>query len=252
MLAVRWAVGVLPDSAGRAISTLIGLVFYAVDAAHRRLAIRQLRTRFRRSKLNAWRSRATFAHFGRLLVALLKFSTLDADGIRERVVKATSGSARRSRAARACCCSPDAGWELQGIARPLALPPMSVLARPLDSPYLHTLLERTRRFTGNRHLPPRRSPAHLRALTPTNAWPPRSTSTFSRSTRLPWVLQPAGGDDIRAGHPGAADRCTRHSGVRLALAGGRYRMITNTKIQPPSDSPRSVRELTQRCADVLR
>ena len=40
-------------------------------------------------------------------------------------------------------------WELQGIAHPLVLPPMSVLARPLDNPYLHRLLERMRCATGN-------------------------------------------------------------------------------------------------------
>src|SRR5204862_246750 len=40
-------------------------------------------------------------------------------------------------------------WELQGIAHPLALPPMSVLARPLDNPYLQRLLEHTRKATGN-------------------------------------------------------------------------------------------------------
>ena len=41
-------------------------------------------------------------------------------------------------------------WELQGLAHALVLPPMSVLARPLDNPYLHDLLERMRCATGNR------------------------------------------------------------------------------------------------------
>ena len=33
-------------------------------------------------------------------------------------------------------------WELQGLAHALVLPPISVLARPIDNPRLHELLER--------------------------------------------------------------------------------------------------------------
>ena len=40
-------------------------------------------------------------------------------------------------------------WELGGLAHPLVLPPFSVLARPLDNPLLHTLLEQIRCATGN-------------------------------------------------------------------------------------------------------
>ncbi len=40
-------------------------------------------------------------------------------------------------------------WELHGLVHALVLAPMSVLARPLDNPHLHALLERMRRATGN-------------------------------------------------------------------------------------------------------
>jgi len=38
----------------------------------------------------------------------------------------------------------------------------------------------------------------------------------------------------------------------LPLAGGRYRMIYDAPVErPPADSPDPVRDLTQRCTDVL-
>src|SRR5207248_489428 len=84
---VRQAVRVLPDRAGRSIGTAIGWCFHAADPAHRRLAVRQLRAAFPHRSEAECRAiaRATFAHFGRLLVAILKFSTLDIEGIRARV-----------------------------------------------------------------------------------------------------------------------------------------------------------------------
>jgi KDO2-lipid IV(A) lauroyltransferase len=41
-------------------------------------------------------------------------------------------------------------------------------------------------------------------------------------------------------------------GVAVRIAEGRYRMIYEPPIEPPAaDSPDAVRELTQRCTDVL-
>src|ERR1044071_4701727 len=84
---VRAFVRALPDPIVRAIGTLVGLVFYLGDPAHRRLAIRQLRAAFPSRSEAECRAiaRATFTHFGRLLVLLLKFSTFTPDQIRERV-----------------------------------------------------------------------------------------------------------------------------------------------------------------------
>ena len=39
---------------------------------------------------------------------------------------------------------------MQALAHALVFPPMSLLARPLDNPLLHDLLERIRTSTGNR------------------------------------------------------------------------------------------------------
>jgi KDO2-lipid IV(A) lauroyltransferase len=259
VLVVRWLVGVLPDAAGRGIGTVIGFAFYAADAPHRRLAIRQLRAAFPlRSEAECVAiARATFAHFGRLLVALLKFSTLDEEGIRARVEYEGDERVRTALAGGkgALLFSGHFGyWELQGIAHPLALPPMSVLARPLDNPYLHTLLERTRTVTGN-HVIYRRGAVRriLRAL----------DADECVATMIDQHIQPVDAVTVEFfNQPAATTSALATLALRtgapvipvfaVPLAGGRYRMIYEHPVElPPADSPNPVRDLTQRCTDVL-
>jgi KDO2-lipid IV(A) lauroyltransferase len=259
VLAVRGVVAVLPDAAGRAIGTLVGLSFYAVDRAHRRLAVSQLRAAFPvRSEAECRAiARATFGHFGRLLVALLRFSTLNVEGIRARVEFDGEERVREALAAGTgvLLFSGHFGyWELQGIAHPLALPPMSVLARPLDNPYLHRLLERTRRETGNRVIYRRGAVRRiLRAL----------DADECVATMIDQHIQPADAVVVEFfNRPAATTAALATLALRtgaplipvfaLPLAGGRYRMIYEHPVElPPADSPDPVRELTQRCTDVL-
>lgn len=259
VLIVRALGAVLPDAAGRAIGTVIGLAFYAADGAHRRLAIRQLHAAFPLRSHSECRAmaRATFAHFGRLLVALLKFSTLDADGIRARVEYEGDERVRTALGAGkgALLFSGHFGyWELQGIAHPLALPPMSVLARPLDNPYLHALLERTRCATGNSVIYRRGAVRRiLRALEadecvaamidqhiqPVDAVTVQFFDQPAATTTAPATLA------LRTGAPLIPV-------FAVPLPGGRYRMIYEHPVELPSaGSADPVRELTQRCTDVL-
>jgi KDO2-lipid IV(A) lauroyltransferase len=259
VVAVRTLVGILPDRAGRAIGTFIGSCFYIADPSHRRLSVRQLRAAFPRRSQDECRAiaRATFAHFGRLLVALLKFSTLTADGIRARVEYEGVEHVRKALAAGkgALLFSGHFGyWELQGIAHPLALPPMSVLARPLDNPYLHTLLERTRRATGN-HVIYRRGAVRriLRAL----------QADECVATMIDQHIQPVDAITVEFfNRPAATTSALATLALRtgapvipvfaLPLASGRYRMIYESAVEPPAaDSADPVKELTQRCTDVL-
>src|SRR6185295_9109484 len=87
VVAVRGCVRVLPESASRGLGTFVGWLFYIGDPAHRRLAIRQLRAAFPTRSEAECRAiaRSTFAHFGRLLVTLLRFSRLTPEQIRARV-----------------------------------------------------------------------------------------------------------------------------------------------------------------------
>ena len=259
VLAVRALVSILPDSVARGLGTAIGRAFYACDFSHRRLAIAQLRAAFPvRSEAECRAiTRATFAHFGRLLVVLLKFSTLTADQMRARV---EFDGDERVRAALAAgkgallFSGHFSYWELQGIAHPLALPPMSVLARPLDNPYLHGLLERARRATGN-HVIYRRGAVRrvLRAL----------QANECVATMIDQHIQPADAVTVEFfGRPAATTAALATLALRtgaplipvfaMPLPGGRYRMVYEHPVELPSpDSPDPVRELTQRCTDVL-
>ena len=131
-----------------------GRAFHVVDGAHRRLALKNLEAAFpaRPEAERAAIARDMFAHFGRLLTVLLKFSTMRPSRCwRASSSKARSACARRTRSARACCSSPGhfGYWEINALVHALALHPMSVLARPLDNPRLHELLEQVRGRTGN-------------------------------------------------------------------------------------------------------
>src|SRR5262245_33950164 len=71
-------VSVLPHPLVRMMGTIVGVTFYTTDRAHRRIAQANLAVAFP-SRSPAERqsiARAAFAHFGRLLFELLKFSTL--------------------------------------------------------------------------------------------------------------------------------------------------------------------------------
>ena len=110
-----------------------------------------------------------FAHFGRLLAVLLKFSTMTPEQMLalRRVRGRGSRACRRTRRARASLLFTGhfGFWEINALVHALVLQPMAVLARPLDNPLLHDLLESVRdahRQLGD--LPPRRLRRVLRAL----------------------------------------------------------------------------------------
>ena len=144
----------LPMRAVLLLGTLLGRVFHAIDRGHRRLALSNLEAAFplRTRQERAAIARDMFAHFGRLLTVLLKFSTLSRQQMMARV---EFEGEDRVVAAHAL----DRGvllftghfgyWEINALVHALELQPMAVLARPLDNPLLHDLLEDVRGRTGN-------------------------------------------------------------------------------------------------------
>src|SRR4051812_27671555 len=80
-------VRIAPHRLVRSMGTTLGLVFYTVDGAHRRIAERNLAAAFpaRSAKQRRTIAREAFKHFGRLLFALLKFSTLTPEQMIARV-----------------------------------------------------------------------------------------------------------------------------------------------------------------------
>jgi KDO2-lipid IV(A) lauroyltransferase len=256
---VQSVVRVLPDAMTRAIGTFIGLTFYAIDGAHRRLAVSQLRAAFPTRDPAECRAiaRATFAHFGRLLVALLRFSTLGPDQIRARVEFEGEDRVRHALGAGkgALIFTGHFGfWELQGLAHPLVLPPMSVLARPLDNPLLHDLLERARRATGNRVIYRQGAVRSiLRALSADECVAVLIDQHIatSEAVKVDFFNRPVSTTSAVATlalRTGAAVV----PAFALPLSGGRYRLIYEPPVElPPADTADPIRDLTQRCTDVL-
>ena len=76
----------LPEAMVRAWGSALGLAFYAIDRAHRRVALTNLEQCFPNRPANERRAiaRATFKHFGQVLLKLLTFSALTPEQMLER------------------------------------------------------------------------------------------------------------------------------------------------------------------------
>ena len=249
----------LPMNIVLGIGTILGRLFHAVDRGHRRLALSNLEAAFpsRPESERAAIARDMFAHFGRLLTVLLKFSTLSREEMLERV---EFQGDERVTAAHALgrgvllFTGHFGYWEINALVHALTLHPMAVLARPLDNPLLHDLLEQVRGRTGN--------------------------SVIYRRGAIRRVLRALGANQAVAllidQHIHSADAVyveffTRPAATTSALAalairteapvipvfalplpGGRFRMVYEHAVEPPrGDDPEALREFTQRCTDVL-
>ena len=132
-------VRIMPDVLVRACGRALGLTFYACDRAHRRIAERNLAAALpsRSAEERRTIARRAFAHFGRLLMELLKFSTLSPEAMLARVE--VEGE-ERARAAYAqgngvlFVTGHFGFWELQAMVHALEFPPMAVLALPASRP----------------------------------------------------------------------------------------------------------------------
>lgn len=256
---VRTTAGVLPERAARALGSLIGWIFYQLDLPHRRLAVRQLQAAFPlRSRRECQTiARQTFAHFGRLLVETLRMSTRPPTELLDRV-EVVGADHIRSALAKGKGAILFVGhfgnWELQGLVHALVLGPMSVLARPMDNPYLDRLMERLRSATGNRVI--YRQGALRRVLRALEAngvvgIPIDQHIQAANAVTVDFFGRPAATTSalatiaLRTGAPVVP-------GFALPLGGGRYRIVYEPPVELPlADCPDPVRELTQRCSDVL-
>ena len=257
--AVSACVRLLPMPVVRACGGALGRVVYFVDGFHRRIALTNLANAFPTRSVSERRAiaRAMFAHFGRMLLELIKFPTLsdaqmlactEIDG-EDRVLQAYQHGRG------VLYFTGHFGyWEMQAIVHALRLPPVSVLARPLDNPLLHDMLERIRTRTGNgviyrqgairrvmRELAANRGVAllidqHLHSADAVYI------DFFDRPAATTSALAALA---LRTGAPVIPV-------FALPLPGGRYRFVYERPVPPPrEDSPDAIREFTQRCTDVL-
>ena len=259
MAAVVQLARVLPMRVAIAAGTLLGTAFYVFDRPHRRLAIRNLRAAFplRSERECEAIARGMFAHFGRLLTVLLKFSTMQPQHMLSHV---EFEGEERVRAAHAhgrgvlLFTGHFGFWEINALVHALEIKPMSVLARPLDNPLLHHLLESVRRRTGNSVIYRRGAIRRvLRALGDNQAVAIlidqhiQSTDAvyvdfFNRPAATTSALAALA---IRTGAPVVPV-------FALPEPGGRFRMVYEHAVEPPrGDDPDAIRAFTQRCTDVL-
>jgi KDO2-lipid IV(A) lauroyltransferase len=259
VMAARGLMRRLPMSVAIAAGTALGRAFHAFDRTHRRLAMSNLEAAFpgRPAAERAAIARDMFEHFGRLLTVLLKFSTMQPE---EMLARVEFEGEERVRAAHALgrgvllFTGHFGYWEINALVHALALHPMSVLARPLDNPLLHDLLERVRGRTGNAVIYRRGAVRRvLRALAANQAV----------AVLIDQHIQTADAVYVdffnrRAATTSALAALAIRTGApvipvfALPLPGGRFRMVYEHAVDPPSaNAADPLRDFTQRCTDVL-
>ncbi len=256
---MRGLLSVLPHSLVRRMGALTGLMFYTIDWRHRRVALTNLAQCFpTRSEPERRRiARGVFAHFGRLLFEILKFSTLTHEQMLQRVEFEGEDRARSAYAQGrgVLFFTGHFGyWELHALVHGLRLRPIGVLARALDNPGLNRLLEDVRSRTGNSVI---YRQGAVRRVLKTLAAGEGVALLIDQHMHSPdaiWVdffERPAATTSTLA----ALALRTRAPVVpvfAVPVDGGRYRMIYEHPVEPPtSGDADAIREFTQRCTDVL-
>ena len=259
VVSVRAIATRLPDALVRAWGSVLGLIFYMIDGAHRRVALTNLEQCFpnRPARERSAIARATFMHFGQVLLELLTFSALTPEQMLER---AEYEGDERVRLAYAkgkgvlFFTGHFGFWECQAVAHAVKLRPIGVLARSLDNARLNDLLERMRTKTGN-HVIYRQGA--VRRVLKTLAAGEGVALLIDQHMHSPdaiWVnffRRPAATTSTLAAlalRTGAAVIPV----FAHPLPGGRFRFVYESPVQPPDgDGPDAIREFTQRCTDVL-
>ncbi len=205
---------------------LLGLAFYALDRVHRRVAETNLATAFpnRSAADRQVITRAMFVHFGRLLLELLKFSTLDrcrhARAHRVRGPRARRVGLRPGQGRAVCHRALRLLGDSRHRPRPRAAADRRAGARAGQPVPEHAARAGARRDRQLRHLPSRRGPQGAAraggragrgdADRPAHAQPGRD---------LRGLLRAAGSHHVDAGGAGAAHRRAGGAGLRAAAAG---------------------------------
>ncbi len=259
VLSVMVFVRLLPMRVVLAAGSLLGYAFYVIDRGHRRLAMSNLASAFpSRSRAECQAvARGMFVHFGRLLAVLLKFSTMRPEQMlacvefegEDRVVQA------HAQGRGVLLFTGHFGfWEINALVHALKIRPMAVLARPLDNPLLHDLLERVRTVTGNSVIYRRGAIRRvLRALGSNQAVALLIDQHIATADAVyvDFFNRPAATTSALAAlalRTGAAVIPV----FALPLPGGRFRMVYEHAVDPPKgDDQAAIREFTQRCTDVL-
>jgi Kdo2-lipid IVA lauroyltransferase/acyltransferase len=259
VVCIRGALRLLPMSQVRRCGRVVGRLAYLVDARHRRTAIENLSFAFPSRSLDEHRrlARRVFEHFGSVLLELLRFGDCD-----EREMLALVDFEGEERALAAYqqgrgvlfFTGHFGYWEMHAIANAIKVGPVSVLARPLDNPRLHAMLEGIRTMTGNTVV--FRQGAVRRMLH-------ELANNRGIAVLIDQHLHTADAVYVDFfGRPAATTSALAALALRtgaavipvfaLPLPGGRYRLVYEHPVAAPTEeSADAVREFTQRCTDVL-
>lgn len=262
LLAARTAIAVvrlMPTPVRLAAGSVVGMTFYLVDAKHRRIAMENVAAALpqRSRDEQAAIVRGAFRHFGHLLFELLAWSTLTPEQMLARVefdgeerVKAAAAQGRGI----IFVTGHFGFWELQNMVHALRLPPMAVMARALDNPLVNTMLEHMRTRTGAaviyRQGGIRKVLKRLQGGGAVGVLIDQHV-LGSDAVCVKFFDRPA------ATTSAVAALALRTGAVVIPLfatplGGGRYRMIYEPPVPPPSaDAADPIQEFTQRCTDVL-
>jgi KDO2-lipid IV(A) lauroyltransferase len=238
--------------------TTLGYLFYVLDRAHRRLALANLDAAFPQRPPPERRAiaREMFAHFGRLLMVLLKFSTMTPE---QMLAHVEFEGDDRVRAAHAhgrgvlLFTGHFGYWEINALVHALVLAPIAVVARPLDNPMLHELLEHVRSMTGNSVIYRKGGLRRiLRALSANEAVALLiDQHIHTNAVYVEFFNRPAATTTALAALA-ARTGAPVIPVFALPLSDGRFRMVYEHAVDPPRGADESsLREFTQRCTDVL-
>jgi len=256
---VLLAIRLLPAPFVEPIGSVVGLLVYVFDVSHRRIASQNVAAAFPSRSRREQRAivRGAFQHFGRLLFAMLKFSTLPPSEMLKRVEFEGEEHVRHAHAhgrGILFVTGHFGFWEVQAMAHALRLGPMAVMARTLDNRGLNVVLEDIRTKTGNSVV--YRQGAMRRVLRLLHAGESVGIlidqHILSRdAVQVNFFDRPA------ATTPAVAALALRTGApvvplFALPLGGLRYRLVYEPPVAPPpADTADPIRDFTQRCTDVL-
>ncbi len=253
------AVRLMPHRVVLGCGTAVGLFFYVGDRRHRRVAMDNVAAAFPTRSRRERRAivRGAFRHFGRLLFAVLKFSTLSPAAMLARVEFEGEDRVRLAHAQQkgVLFVTGHFGfWEIQAMVHALRLPPMAVLARALDNPGLNALLEDIRTRTGNAVI--YRQGTLRRVMRTLQAGQGVGVLIDQHILKrdaiyIDFFDRPAATTSL------VAALATRTGApvvplFALPISHGRYRLVYEHPVPPPeADDDEAIRAFTQRCTDVL-
>ncbi|HEU5393179.1 MAG TPA: lysophospholipid acyltransferase family protein [Candidatus Methylomirabilis sp.] len=166
-MAVVLPVGSLPEPAAFALGRLLGRLWYALDARHRRIALENLARAFG-SRLTAAEREAIarnhFVHLGYTFVETCRLRRLSPARLEQVVsVEGLEHLQRvRQRGRGVVVVTGHFGsWEVLGRAAPLLGEAIAFVARPLDNPLLDAWIAGIRTAGGNRVIPKRHAFGHV-------------------------------------------------------------------------------------------